>query len=192
MLVMTEPWDDGEISPGLLERCRAGEPAALGAFVEFYQRSVFALLSRTVGGRAEVEDLAQETFLRAIRALPAFDADRRAKLSTWLLTIATRLALDTLRRQSRERRNVFTEEPDGVATPEKETQRSELRGAIGRAIDELPADQRAAFVLAEFHGFPLEDIATALKAPKATIKTRLFRARSKLSRALARHLGDGE
>ncbi|HTV22462.1 MAG TPA: sigma-70 family RNA polymerase sigma factor, partial [Polyangiaceae bacterium] len=79
-----------------------------------------------------------------------------------------------------------------IATPEHELQRAELWGAIAAAVGELPDDQRAAFVLAEFHGFGLEDIASALQIPKNTVKTRLFRAREKLSRALAQHRGPVE
>lgn len=153
---------------------------------------MFALLSRIVGRHSDVEDLAQETFLRAIRALPTFEADGAARLSTWLLTIATRVALDACRKRTREQRSSFAEEPLSASTPEHEAQRSQLRGAIAAAIDELPSDQRAAFVLAEFHGFAIEDIAKALQTRKGTVKTRLFRAREKLSRALAHHRGRPE
>ena len=184
--------DGSELDPGLLSRCQTGEPAALRTFVEHYQRPVFALLSRIIGRGPEVEDLAQETFLRAIRALPGFDAGGSARLSTWLLTIATRLALDVCRKRTREPRSALAAEPVSTATPEHEAQRAELRGAIASAVEELPDDQRAAFVLAEFHGFAIEDIATALQTPKSTVKTRLFRARDKLSRALAHHRGDAE
>jgi RNA polymerase sigma-70 factor, ECF subfamily len=193
MLAMPGPWEeDGELAAGLLARCQAGEPAALRAFVECYQRAVFALLSRIMGRHAEVEDLAQETFLRAIRALPGFHADGVARLSTWLLTIATRLALDVCRKRTREPRSSLVAEPVSASTPEQEVQRAQLRSAIASAIDELPSDQRAAFVLAEFHGFAIEDIATALQIPQGTVKTRLFRAREKLSRALAQHRGQAE
>jgi len=192
MLAMPRHSDDGELAPELLSRCQAGEPAALRAFVERYERAVFALLSRTLGRHSEVEDLAQETFLRAIRALPTFHADGAARLSTWLLTIATRLALDACRKRTREKRSSLVDEPVSAATPEHEVQRSQLRDEIASAIDELPGDQRAAFVLAEFHGFPLEDIASALETRPGTVKTRLFRAREKLSRALAHHRGSVE
>jgi RNA polymerase sigma-70 factor (ECF subfamily) len=192
MLAMPGLWDDGELDPALLSRCQAGEPAALRVFVECYQRAVFALLSRIVGRHPEVEDLAQETFLRAIRALPGFHADGAARLSTWLLTIATRLALDMCRKRTREQRSSLVAEPVSASDPEQEARRSQLRAALASAIDDLPSDQRAAFVLAEFHGFAIEDIATALQTPKSTVKTRLFRAREKLSRALAQHRGQEE
>lgn len=189
MLAVPVRGDDGELEPDLLARARAGEPAALRAFVECYQRAVFALLSRIIGRHSDVEDLAQETFLRAIRALPGFDAERSARLSTWLLTIATRLALDVCRKRAREQRSALPAEPVSPSTPEHEAQQSRLRNEIALAVEALPSEQRAAFVLAEFHGFSMEEIATALQIPKSTVKTRLFRAREKLSQALAQHRG---
>jgi RNA polymerase sigma-70 factor, ECF subfamily len=192
MLAMAAHPDGGELESGLLSRCQAAEPAALRVFVEHYQHAVFALISRIMGHCPEVEDVAQETFLRAIRALPGFDVDGAARLSTWLLTIATRLALDVCRKRTRERRSSGATEPMSASTPEHDVLRAELREAIAAAVDELPDDQRAAFVLAEFHGFSIEDIATALQTRPGTVKTRLFRARAKLSRALVQHRGDAK
>jgi RNA polymerase sigma-70 factor (ECF subfamily) len=179
-----------ELEVGTLARCRERDPAALRAFVERYQRPVFALLSRLLGQVPEVEDLAQETFLRAFRALPSFDLQGSARPSTWLLTIATRLALDGFRRRSR-KRALGSVEPElaAPASPERELEQAELRRAIARAVEALPIDQRAAFVLSEFHAMPIADIARALDAPEATVKTRLFRAREKLSRTLAPYRG---
>src|SRR3954453_14488095 len=82
-----------------LARCRAQDPMAFRAFVVRYERMVFALLSRMLGHGPEVEDLAQETFVRAYRAFPDFDLTGAAKPSTWLLTIATRLALDARKKR---------------------------------------------------------------------------------------------
>ena len=87
-----------ELDRCTLDRARALEPVALRAFVARYERPVFALLSRMLGRGPHVEDLAQETFLRAFRALPAFRPDGTARASTWLLTIATRLASTRARR----------------------------------------------------------------------------------------------
>src|ERR1043166_8195800 len=84
----------GALDPGVISRCRAQDPMAFRAFVVRYERMVFARLSRMIGRGSEVEDLAQETFVRAFRAFPDFDPSGPAKVSTWLLTIATRLALD--------------------------------------------------------------------------------------------------
>lgn len=175
-----------DLDRSTLDRCRASDPIAFRAFVVRYERSVFALLSRILGRGPEVEDLAQETFLRAFRALPSFDPEGSASVSTWLLTIATRLALDTKRKTATVRAHAETAATEATTdlTPERDSARAELRRAIARATAELPEDQRAAFVLAQFHGFSIAEIAAALNAPEATVKTRLFRAREKLARAL--------
>ena len=174
-----------EIDRGTLARCKAGDAMAFRAFVVRYERPVFALLSRMLGRGPEVEDLAQETFLRAFRAFPHFEIDGAARPSTWLLTIATRLALDVRKKKRPDLDALTGGEPEmNRASPEKDSSRAELRRAIVAAIATLPDDQRAAFVLAEFHGFSLSEIASALGAPENTVKTRLFRAREKLQRAL--------
>ena len=173
-----------ELDRATLVRAKGGDPIAFRAFVVRYERPVFALLSRLLGSgrRAEVEELAQETFLRAFRALPGFDVDGAARTSTWLLTIATRLALDLKKKKPLELPPPLDADE---RSPERGAQDSELGRAIARAAAELPDDQRAAFVLAEFHGLSIAEIAGALGAPEATVKTRLFRAREKLKQALA-------
>ena len=167
----------------LLARCREQDPAAFRAFVVAHQRMVFALLSRMLGAGADVEDLAQEAFVRAYRAFPAFDPNGAAKPSTWLLTIATRLALD------HKKRATLDASDDGdraasTATPETQLEQRQLGVAIAAAAAKLPDDQRAALVLAEIHGFSTAEIAEALRVPEATAKTRLFRAREKMREAL--------
>lgn len=181
------PRSTAELDPSVLKRCAEADPVAFRAFVARYQRPVFALLSRMLGRGPEVEDLAQETFLRAFRALPSFDPNGPAKPSTWLLTIATRLALDARKKKRPElgEPGVSAERPDPRPSPEQDSSRAELRRAIAVAVDALPDDQRAAFVLAEFHGFSIVEIAEALGAAPNTVKTRLFRAREKLALALA-------
>ena len=158
---------------------------AFRAFVVRYERMVFALLSRMLGHGSEVEDLAQETFVRAYRAFPEFDLNGAAKPSTWLLTIATRLALDA-RKKKKLDQTPLDEDHDAAtgSTPELALERRELGRAISDAAHTLPDDQRAALVLAEFHGLSIAEIAEALSVPENTAKTRLFRAREKMREAL--------
>lgn len=174
----------------LLSRCRTQDAVAFRAFVTAHERLVFSLLSRLVGTRrdaADVEDLAQETFVRAYRAFPRFDPAGPAKVSTWLLTIATRLALD-----AKKRRQLAVAPLDDVAearptdsTPELRTERRELGAALAEAAAELPDEQRAALLLSDVHGLSIAEIASALEVPENTAKTRLFRAREKMRAALA-------
>jgi RNA polymerase sigma-70 factor (ECF subfamily) len=186
-LAMPPPKETPELDAGTLGRCKSQDKMAFRAFVVRYERPVFALLSRMLGHGPHVEDLAQEAFLRAYRAFPNFDLAGPARPSTWLLTIATRLALDVKRR-----RPVEPAHEPGIApgTPETERARRELGRAIAHAVDRLPDDQRAAFVLAELHGHSSAEIARALDVNENTAKTKLFRARTALREALAREWRD--
>ena len=172
-----------ELDRGTFDRCRSGDAMAFRAFVVRYEWSVFALISRICGRGPHVEDLAQETFLRAFRAMPDLDLDHGARVSTWLLTIATRLALDA------KKRKVIAEDDlppfPAPPSPDAETDRARLGRAIAAAAAALPDDQRAVFVLSEIHGLSGAEIATAVDVPEATVKTRLFRAREKLREALS-------
>jgi RNA polymerase sigma-70 factor (ECF subfamily) len=169
----------------VLARCRAQDPMAFRAFVVRYERMVFALLSRMLGRGPEVEDLAQETFVRAFRAFPGFDPDGAAKPSTWLLTIATRLALDARKKKRLEVTDLGeAEHVAPTSTPELSLERRQLGQAIADAAATLPDDQRAALVLMEIHGMSIAEIASALDVPEATAKTKVFRAREKMRAAL--------
>ena len=170
-----------ELDRATLERCRAQDPLAFRQLVVRYQRAVFGCLSRILGHGPHVEDLAQEVFLRAYRALPAFDLDGAAKPSTWLLTIATRAALDARKRRVLPLRPIDDARDVSVgATPETERARAELGKRIERAADALSDEQRAALVLFDHHGFSIREIAAAMGIPEATAKTRLFRARERM------------
>jgi RNA polymerase sigma-70 factor (ECF subfamily) len=174
------------LDAAILVRCRAQDPMAFRAFVVRYEKMVFALLSRMLGHGPEVEDLAQETFVRAYRAFPGFDPEGPAKVSTWLLTIATRLALDSRRRRRLDVREIDeTTEGTTGSTPELSLERRELGRAIADAATKLPDDQRAALILADVHGLSITELAEALEIPENTAKTRLFRAREKMRAALA-------
>lgn len=186
LAVMPEPPDPPRAtSQGELARLVAQDPLAFRAFVVKHQRAVHALVSRITGRGAHVDDLAQESFLRAFRALPGFDPNGAAKVSTWLLTIATRVALDERKRR---RPDAPTgNDPDtrtNESTPFHDRARSELRDAIERAARELPDDQCAALVLAEWHGLSLAEVGEVLGVPEATVKTRVYRAREKMKESL--------
>jgi RNA polymerase sigma-70 factor (ECF subfamily) len=158
-----------------------GDDAAARALVELYQHRVFALLSRLlVGrGRATVEDTAQDTFLQVFRSLAKFDLAGPARLSTWILTIATRRAIDELRRRRPTLIGVLDRELGSERTDER-TQRRELAAAIESAVAELSPDLRAVFVLREYHQFDYTEIADALAIDLGTVKSRLSRGRTAL------------
>jgi len=179
---------DADLDRETLGRAQAGDAAAQTTLVQRYKRPVFSLLWRIVGpDRAVVEDLTQETFLRVFRALRAFEYDGRARLITWILTIATRLALGHLR-ASRPRRDVGAAPgsvPAELPRPDQDADRRALAVALVDAVDSLGPPFRAAFLLREVHGLSYEEIAQALAIDIGTVKSRLSRARALLQAALA-------
>jgi RNA polymerase sigma-70 factor (ECF subfamily) len=173
-----------------LRRAQAGDRAAQAALIERYQQPVFALLWRIAGPeRALVEDLAQETFLRVLNALPRFEPSGRARLVTWILTIATRLAINHARAGAHAGRSDEVAPPGGIPAallpPDQDAERRTLGTALVSAIEALGPHFRAAFLLRELHGLRYEEIADALDVDVGTVKSRLSRARALLQLALA-------
>jgi len=180
-----------ELDELTLARARRGERAACVALVRRYEAPVFALLQRLLGrsGRAGlVEDLAQETFLRVFRALVRFASSGPAKLSTWILTIATRVGLDELRRHAPPTEALDAAGAAGVAAPERADDRAHRRAIgeeVARAAEALSPDLRATFLLRDVHELEYAEIAEATGADMGTVKSRLSRARAALRAALA-------
>jgi RNA polymerase sigma-70 factor (ECF subfamily) len=174
----------------LVDRVRAGEPRAFEVLVRTYQHRVFGVAARMLGNTAEAEEVAQEVFLRVHRAIGEFRGE--AKLSTWLYTITSRLCLGRLggreRRVARDGEEVLTRLASGEADPAAALERSELEGALHRAIAELPEDRRVVVVLRDLEGLAYEEIAAALELPLGTVRSRLHRARMDLKDKLERFL----
>ena len=166
-----------------LRRAQRGDERAWRDLVERYQQPIHALIWRLLAGRARhrVEDLVQETFVRVLRALPAFDLAGPATLSTWMLTIATRLALNDLRRPEHGSIEV---EPIANERTDDPVERRRLGAAIAAGVAALPDAQRAVFVLREYHDLDYQEIADVLELDLGTVKSRLARART----ALREHL----
>jgi RNA polymerase sigma-70 factor, ECF subfamily len=195
MLVMTvaehAPAEaEGELDDVTLARAARGDQAAARSFFEHHHRSVHAFLWRMLAPRASravVEELTQDTFLRAFAALPRFQPGGTARASTWLLTIATRVALNELRRAKRKPEaavDVDLIALPGGARPDDEAERRVIGSILARAIGELPADARAVILLREYHDRSLDEIARALELPIGTVQSRLARARAALREAL--------
>jgi RNA polymerase sigma-70 factor (ECF subfamily) len=175
-----------ELDDVTLARAQRGEEPAWRALVERYQRPVFALLSRMlspVARRDLVEDLAQETFLRAFRALAGFDRAAPGRLSSWLLTIATRLALDELRQRRAPEETLAAGHLQVAETSGPD--RRLVAEIVTRAVEGLSPDHRAVILLREVHGLEYEEIAAALAISPGTVRSRLSRARAELRAALA-------
>ena len=178
---------DGELASDLFERCREADRLALEQFVREYEHRVFAFLSRALGSGLPIDDLAQEVFIRAYQNIHKFDPQGPARLSTWLMTIAYHVVIDARRRaKARPTEPIGGTFADSTqVNPENECWRHELDSALARAAEMLPAEQRDAFILAEYHDLELAEISKITGATLGTVKTRLFRARSRLRELLA-------
>jgi RNA polymerase sigma-70 factor (ECF subfamily) len=180
-----------ELDERTLGRAVRGDADAARALVELYQTRVFALVSRMLSGRgrATIEDAAQDTFLDVFRRLGKFEPAGRAKLSTWILTIAARRSIDELRR----RRPTLLPDPEraGEVRADDRAVQREQAAAIEAALRELTPDLRAAFLLREYHELEYVEIASALEIDLGTVKSRLSRARAALRERLAEvHRGE--
>ena len=171
-----------------LRRAQRGDQRAWRDLIARFQQPVFSLIWRLLAGRARhrVEDLTQETFVRVLRALPRFDPSGPASLSTWVLTIATRLALNELRRPEP---TGLEREPFAAERADVDAERKRLGAAIGRGVEALPDAQRAVLVLREYHDLDYAEIADVLELDVGTVKSRLSRARAALRDHLTRELG---
>ncbi len=176
-----------ELDDATLARARTGDEAACRALVETYQARVFAVVGRTLGrpsstGGARVEDVCQECFLRVFSSLRRFDPDGPARLSTWILTIATRLCLDELRRRRRTPEMLDVDDA-GLASPalgEAVVLEQALKRRVERALASLSPELRATFALRVTGELSVDDTARALGVDTGTVKSRLSRAREKL------------
>lgn len=177
----------------LLERARRREPSACRALVVRHQGLVLGQLRGILLPAAKasaVEDLAQETFLRAFRALDRFEGGPR-RFRAWLLTIATRAALKELARKRPRLVPLDTvEEPRSQRRGHPEVHGRLVGRGLEQALAELPAPFRAAFLLKELHGLRCREIASILEVDVGTVKSRLSRARARL-RLLLKETHDG-
>jgi RNA polymerase sigma-70 factor (ECF subfamily) len=178
LALRTEPLD--ELT---LKRAQRGDDRAWRELVERFQAPVHALIWRLLAGRSRhrVEDLVQETFVRVLRALPGWDLGGPASLQTWILTIATRLTLNELRKPEM---TTIIGDPPATDSTDAASERARIGAAIAAGVAQLPDAQRAVFLLREYHELEYADIADALGLDLGTVKSRLARARATLRERL--------
>src|SRR5512134_1082782 len=177
----------------LVRRAQRNERGAFDLLVLKYQHKVVKLVARLLRDPAEAEDVAQEAFVKAYRALGSFRGD--SAFYTWLYRIAVNTARNAI--ASRQRRPLDYEaelsesEQSNLAsrlrhtdTPEATALSEEIRVTVNQAIEELPEDLRTAIVLREVEGLSYEEIAAAMDCPVGTVRSRIFRAREAIDRAL--------
>ncbi len=177
----------------LVKRAQRGERGAFDLLVLRYQHKVVKLVARLLRDPAEAEDVAQEAFVKAYRALGSFRGD--SAFYTWLYRIAVNTARNSI--ASRQRRPLDYEadlsenEQSAVEsrmrhtdTPEANVLSEEIHRTVNRAVEELPEDLRTAIILREVEGLSYEEIAQAMDCPVGTVRSRIFRAREAIDRNL--------
>jgi RNA polymerase sigma-70 factor (ECF subfamily) len=177
----------------LVERVQRGDKKAFDLLVLKYQQRIMKVLSRYVRDPSEVQDLAQEAFIKAYRALPKFRGD--SAFYTWLYRIAINTAKNYVVAQGRRPPNADIEATEAeqyegesalkeYASPERETLRDEITETVFKAIEALPEDLKTAITLRELEGMSYEEIADAMDCPIGTVRSRIFRAREAIDHQL--------
>jgi len=182
---------DREIDQQLVERAQRGDKQAFELLVVKYQRKLGRLLSRFIRDPAEVEDVAQEAFIKAYRALPSFRGD--SAFYTWLYRIGINTAknyLVAMGRRAPTTTEFDSEEAENfedgdqlrdLNTPEAELMTRQIAATVNQAMEELPEELRTAITLREIEGMSYEDIANVMNCPIGTVRSRIFRARETIA-----------
>lgn len=171
----------------LVERVRGGDDDAFRVLVERHSRPIYRAAYRITGNGADADDVVQETFLRAYRAIDRFDS--RAAFTTWIHRIAINCSLDLI--DSRKRREGRTDAGEDLtaiashdASPDRVVHSLQMQQAVAAAMDRLTGNERTAFVLRHFEGMPLEEIGKVLGTQLNATKNTVFRAVKKLRQQL--------
>ena len=185
----------------LVERVQKGDTRAFDLLVLKYQHKIFSLIGRYVRDADEVQDVAQEAFIKAYRALPNFRGD--SAFYTWLYRIAINTSKNHLVSRSRRPPGKDVEIEDAeyyesgsslreIETPESALFGAELKQVVETAIADLPEDLRTAVTLREFDGLSYEEIAEVMECPVGTVRSRIFRARESIDSCVAQQIsGEG-
>ncbi|MDR0481248.1 MAG: RNA polymerase sigma factor RpoE [Gallionellaceae bacterium] len=185
---------DREVDQQLVERAQRGDKHAYELLIAKYQRRLSRLISRFVRDAAEVEDVTQEAFIKAYRALPTFRGE--SAFYTWLYRIGINTAknyLLSLKRRAPTSTAFDAEEAEGfedasllheVSTPENEMMSKQVVNVVNSSLQQLPDELRTALTLREIEGLSYEEIADVMDCPIGTVRSRIFRAREAIANNL--------
>jgi len=190
---------DREIDQKLVERAQRGDKQAFGLLVSKYQRKLGRLLSRFIRDPTEVEDVTQEAFIKAYRALPTFRGD--SAFYTWLYRIGINTAknyLVALGRRAPTTTSMDNEAAESLDegdqlrdlnTPENQLMSKQVAETVNQSLELLPDELRTAITLREIEGLSYEDIANIMNCPIGTVRSRIFRAREAIAEKLRPLIG---
>jgi len=192
--------EDAHVAAMLVRRCIAGEAAAWEEIVQRYHRRIYNICYRFSGSPDQAQDLTQEVFIKMYGSLKSYDS-QRAAFMTWMTTITRNLLVDYFRKTKQERMtdslDAATSEhddalplseriPDKALPPDARVQSRETKEAVHRALQKLSPDLREAVILRDLQDMDYREIATVLRVPEGTVKSRINRGRAELARLLQR------
>ncbi len=184
----------------LVRRCIAGEAAAWEEIVQRYHRRIYNICYRFSGSQDQAQDLTQEVFIKMYGSLKSYDS-QRAAFMTWMTTITRNLLVDYFRKSKQERMTDSLDAapsehedamplseriPDKALPPDARVQSRETKEAVHRALQKLSPDLREAVILRDLQDMDYREIATVLRVPEGTVKSRINRGRAELARLLQR------
>ncbi len=191
---------DREVDQQIVERVQRGDKQAFDLLVIKYQRKLARLISQFIRDSGEVEDVTQEAFIKAYRALPSFRGD--SAFYTWLYRIGINTAKNFLvsqgRRAPTNTQSFDSEDAENfdeggnlreLNTPESELMGKQIAQTVNLTLDKLPEELRTAIILREIEGLSYEEIANVMNCPIGTVRSRIFRAREAISDELRPLLG---
>jgi len=192
---------DVAIDQALVERVQKGDKRAFDLLVKKYQHKVLTVVGRYISDHSEAQDVTQEAFIKAYRALPKFRGD--SAFYTWIYRIAINTAKNYLVSRGRRPPDSDVDIADGelfetgqrlrdVNSPEAQLLTDEIQRTVWQALDELSEDLRAALTLREFEGLSYEEIAEILGCPVGTVRSRIFRAREAVDEKLKPLIGNSQ
>ncbi|PYX61726.1 MAG: RNA polymerase subunit sigma-24 [Acidobacteria bacterium] len=192
--------EDAQVVNLLVRRCISGDAVAWEEIVQRYNRRIYNICYRFAGSPDDAQDLTQEVFIKMYRTLNSYDVERGAFM-TWVTTITRNLLVDHFRKSKQDRMTdsldsapsehedampLSEQIPDKTAPPDSRVHNRETRETIHRALQKLSPDLREAVILRDLQDMDYREIATILKVPEGTVKSRINRGRAELARLLQR------
>jgi len=184
---------NNSVDKQLVERVRRGDKRAFDLLILKYQHKIISIVGRYLGDQNDVQDVSQETFIKAYRAIPNFRGE--SAFYTWLYRIAVNTAKNHLVSKSRRPPNIDVDIDDGEfqnnsavlrdnESPQASLATSQMEQVIFRSIENLPSELRIAVTLREFDGLSYEEIAKIMNCPVGTVRSRIFRAREAIEKKI--------
>ena len=192
--------EDAQVAALLVRRCVAGDAAAWEEIVQKYHRRIYNICYRFAGSGNDADDLTQEVFIKMYRTLNTYDVERGAFM-TWVTTITRNLLVDHFRKTKQERMTDSIDAapsehedatplseriPDQAAGPDAGVQSRETQEVVHQALQKLSPELREAVILRDLQDMDYREIATVLRVPEGTVKSRINRGRTELVRLLQR------